>query len=90
MEGVCMTEIDTAELTAQQLGSLLGQRTEKVSLPCLECGEVMDGVTVRRGFCAPRCRQKSWRRRIKAVTPGGTIERVRPRRADPRHTSEPA
>ena len=84
-------ELSPPTLTPQELGSLLGKASEKVTKPCLECGVEMVDVTIRREFCAPRCRQKNWLRRFKNLRPGEEMPKVNgPRRSGRRRTAEPA
>lgn len=88
-----MQTIDTPviELTSRELGSLLGRKSEKVDKPCLECKAVMKGVTIRREFCSPKCRQKNWLRRLNNLKPGEAMEHFNgPRRHERRRTAIPA
>lgn len=81
MEPLGIPETDPADLTASELGSLLGRKTEKVDKPCLQCQALMTGVTVRREFCSAKCRQKHWRLRLFSLKPGEEMTYVNgPRR----------
>lgn len=82
-------EANRPNLTAQELGSLLGKMTRKIDKPCLECQMTMRGVTIRREFCSARCRQRNWLRRLNELEPGESITYVRRRRGDPVRTATP-